>query len=164
MLLFTVANPGDKPIQLTSIRLPLEDGANMVFPYMEGERRLLCFVAPFTSLKFWVKLSDVEESIRGRGNYTGSTKIHAVATDALDNEYISNSVDIGAWTAAGTACAALRYETKSPRPAPGALLIRQDPAYRLTWRLAPPLGPLSGPLPRTSPLETSLTQSEPSPL
>jgi hypothetical protein len=96
MLLFAVANPGDKPIQLTSIRLPLEDGANMVFPYMEGERRLLCFVAPFTSLKFWVKLSDVEESIRGRGNYTGSTKIHAVATDALDNEYISNSVDIGA--------------------------------------------------------------------
>jgi hypothetical protein len=24
-------------------------------PHMEGERRLLCFVAPFTSLKFWVK-------------------------------------------------------------------------------------------------------------
>ena len=37
-------------------------------------------------------------------------------------------------------------------------------ASLLTLRLAPPLGPLSGPLPRTSPLETSLTQSEPLPL
>ena len=37
----------------------------------------------------------------------------------------------------------LRYETKSPgRRRPRALLIRQAPAYRLTCRLAPPLGPL----------------------
>jgi hypothetical protein len=50
---------------------------------------------PETWVTFWVKLSDVEESIRGR-NYTGPAKIHAVATDALDDEYVSNSVDIGA--------------------------------------------------------------------
>ena len=36
--------------------------------------------------------------------------------------------------------------------------------YRLTWRLAPPLGPRPGPLPGMSPLETSLTHSEPLPL
>jgi hypothetical protein len=40
----------------------------------------------------------------------------------------------------------------------------QGPVYRLTWRLAPPLGPRPGPLPRMSPLETGLTQSEPLPL
>jgi len=37
-------------------------------------------------------------------------------------------------------------------------------AYRLTWRLTPAPGPLPGPLPRMSPVETSLTQSEPLPL
>jgi hypothetical protein len=52
---------------------------------------------------------------------------------------------------------------KAPGLRRGLLLIEQGSAYRLTWRLAPPLGPLSG-VPRTSPLETSLTQSEPSPL
>jgi hypothetical protein len=41
---------------------------------------------------------------------------------------------------------------------------RGDLVYRLAWRVAPPLGPLPGPLPRMSPVETSLTQSEPSPL
>ena len=45
-----------------------------------------------------------------------------------------------------------------------ALLSWRVAAYRLAWTLAPPLGPLSGPLPRTSPVETSLTQSEPLPL
>jgi len=65
----------------------------------------------------------------------------------------------------GTACAALRYEKKSPRPVPGGFCsCSRVAAYRLAWRLAPPLGPLSGPLPRTSPVETSLTQSEPLPL
>ena len=53
---------------------------------------------------------------------------------------------------------------KAPGLRRGLLLISQGSAYRLTWRLAPPLGPLSGPLPRTSPVETSLTQSEPLPL
>jgi hypothetical protein len=42
--------------------------------------------------------------------------------------------------------------------------VRQGPVYRLTWRLAPPLGPRPGPLPGMSPLETSLTHSEPLPL
>jgi transposase len=42
--------------------------------------------------------------------------------------------------------------------------MRQGPVYRLTWRLAPPLGPRPGPLPGMSPLETSLTHSEPLPL
>src|SRR5438874_1339856 len=53
---------------------------------------------------------------------------------------------------------------RPPRAQAGAPLMRKDPVYRLTWRLAPPLGPLSGPLPRTSPVETSLTHSEPLPL
>ena len=53
---------------------------------------------------------------------------------------------------------------RAPGHSRGLLLVQQVAAYRLTWRLAPPLGPLSGPLPRTSPVETSLTQSEPLPL
>ena len=75
-----------------------------------------------------------------------------------------------------TDCAALRYERKSPPACAGGSSLHSlgQLAYRaaavtaaaflLTLRLAPPLGPLSGPLPRTSPLETSLTQSEPLPL
>ena len=94
MLLFKVANPGDKPVQLTSIRVLLKSGESMVFPYLQGQRPLPCFVDPYTSLNFWVKLSDVEESIRRR-NYTGAAKIHAVATDALNNEHVSNSVEVG---------------------------------------------------------------------
>ena len=37
MLIFTVANPSERPIQLTGIRLPLKDGANMVFPHLDAK-------------------------------------------------------------------------------------------------------------------------------
>jgi hypothetical protein len=94
MLFFTVANPSDRPVQLTGIRLPLKNGANMVFPYLEGERQLPCMIEPGTNSKCWVKLSDVEASIRSRG-YIGSVTVHAVASDALGNDYLSNPVDIG---------------------------------------------------------------------
>src|ERR1700682_1308948 len=94
MLLFTVANPSDRPVQLKGIRVPLKSGANLFFPDLEGERRLPCVIEPGTSVMFWVELSDVEASFRGR-NCTGPIALHAVATDALGNEHVSNSVDIG---------------------------------------------------------------------
>lgn len=55
-------------------------------------------------------------------------------------------------------------QQKAPGLCRGLSLMSQGSAYRLTWRLAPPPGPLAGPLPRMSPVETSLTQSEPLPL
>ena len=94
MLLFTVANPSDRPAQLTGIRLPLENGTNMVFPHLDGEKRLPCMIEPGTSSKFWVKLSDVEASIRSKG-YAGSLNLHAVASDGLGNDYESNTVTVG---------------------------------------------------------------------
>src|SRR6185295_14676418 len=57
-----------------------------------------------------------------------------------------------------------RRPGEPPGTAGGSCSCSRVDAYRLTWRLAPPLGPLAGPLPRTSPVETSLTQSEPLPL
>ncbi len=93
MLLFTVANPSDRPAQLTDIRLPFKNGSNMVFPHMAGERRLPCMIDPALSVKFWVKLSDVAMVLRSRG-YTGAIEIHAVASDALGNDYASNSVTL----------------------------------------------------------------------
>jgi hypothetical protein len=93
MMLFTVANPSDRPVQLTSIRVPMKNGGNMVFPHLEGEKRLPCMIEPGTSSKFWVQLADVEASIRSR-DYMGSVKIRAVATDALGNDYTSNPVDV----------------------------------------------------------------------
>jgi hypothetical protein len=92
MLLFTIANPSNRPVQLTSIRLPLKK-SSMVFPHLAGEKRLPCMIAPGTNVKFWVELSDVQASIQSRG-YTGSAKVHAVATDALGNEYKSNVVSL----------------------------------------------------------------------
>src|SRR5262245_8221006 len=61
------------------------------------------------------------------------------------------------------ACAT-RHPEKPPACAGGSCLCSWVAAYRLTWRLTPPPGPLAGPLPRMSPVETSLTQSEPLPL
>ena len=58
------------------------------------------------------------------------------------------------------ACATRHPEKKPPAVSRGLLLVQQGAAYRLTWRLAPPLAALAW-LPRMSPLETSLTQSEP---
>jgi hypothetical protein len=92
MLIFTVANPADRRLQLTCISVPLKK-ANLVFPSLDGEQRLPCWVEPGTNLKFWVKLSDVEDTLRHRG-YTGAMNIHAVASDALGNEYTSNPVKI----------------------------------------------------------------------
>jgi hypothetical protein len=94
MLLFTVGNPSDRPTQLTSIRLPMKNGANMVFPFLDGEKRLPCMIEPSTSSKFWVKLSEVEASIRSKG-YAGSLQVHAVASDALGHDYESNPVTVG---------------------------------------------------------------------
>ena len=56
------------------------------------------------------------------------------------------------------------HNKKLPACAGGSCSCSRVAAYRLAWRLAPLLGPLAGPLPRMSPLETSLTQSEPLPL
>jgi hypothetical protein len=52
---------------------------------------------------------------------------------------------------------------KAPGLRRGLMLVQQGSAYRLAWRLAPPLAPAAW-LPRTSPEETSLTQSELLPL
>src|SRR5919199_533355 len=76
-----VANASERPVQLTSIRLPLKK-SNMLFPDLAGEKRLPCMIEPGTNVKFWVELSDVQASIHGRGT-AGSLKIHVVATDAL---------------------------------------------------------------------------------
>ena len=59
----------------------------------QGEKRLPCMIAPGTNSKFWVNLADVEDSMRSRG-YDGSAKIHAIASDALGNDYPSNSVTL----------------------------------------------------------------------
>ena len=49
---------------------------------------------------------------------------------------------------------------KAPDLRRGLMLKQQGSAYRLTWRLVlPPVAPVPG-----SPLETTLTQSEPLPL
>jgi hypothetical protein len=93
MLLFTVSNPSDRSAQLTSICLPLKDRTKMVFPHLEGEKRLPCMIEPSTSCKFWVDLSDVEASIRSRG-CSGPLELHAVASDALGNDYTSNTVTL----------------------------------------------------------------------
>jgi hypothetical protein len=62
------------------------------------------------------------------------------------------------------ACATGHPEKKPPVCAGGFCLVQERfAAYRLAWRLAPPLAPAAW-LPGTSPLETSLTQSEPSAL
>jgi|SRR5271165_5665233 len=91
MLIFTAANPSDRSTQLTGIRLPLKNGSTMVFPHLDGERRLPCHIEPGTSSKFWVKLADVEASMRDHG-YSRPAKIHVIASDALGNDYTSNSV------------------------------------------------------------------------
>lgn len=91
MLIFTAANPSERSTQLTGIRLPLKNGSTMVFAHLDGERRLPCHIEPGTSSKFWVKLADVEASMRDHG-YSGPAKIHVIASDALGNDYTSNSV------------------------------------------------------------------------
>jgi|GEM_PF-4027494 len=55
------------------------------------------------------------------------------------------------------------HTEKPPAWAGGFFSCSRVAAYLLTWRLAPPLAGLAW-VPRTSPLETSLTQSEPLPL
>jgi hypothetical protein len=95
MLLFTVGNPSERPTQLTGIRLPMKNGGNMVFPFLDGEKRLPCMIEPATSSRFWVKLSGVEERIRSRYHSADSINIHAVATDGVGNDYAGNSVTIG---------------------------------------------------------------------
>ena len=93
MLIFTVANPSERPIQLAGIRLPLKNGASVIFPHLDGEKQLPCMIEQGTSSKFWVNLSDVQMSVRSRG-YPSPLDLHAVASDGLGNSYESNSVTL----------------------------------------------------------------------
>jgi hypothetical protein len=93
MLVFTVANASERPVQIAGARFPLKD-ANMFVPFLEGEKRIPCMIDPATKLTFWVKLSSFEATLRSNG-YTGPIKVHVVATDALRNDYASNSVPVG---------------------------------------------------------------------
>lgn len=51
-------------------------------------------IDPGTNTKFRVKLSDVEDRIVNR-TYSFKTEIHAVATDGVGKDYLSNTVTIG---------------------------------------------------------------------
>ena len=93
MILFTVANPSDRPVRLTSISIPLKK-ETIVFPALIGERRLPCFAEPWDSVKFWIELAEVEGGLQRR-NYKGVVKIRAIASDALGREYESNSIKVG---------------------------------------------------------------------
>src|SRR5271169_423410 len=114
-------------------------------------RRVLGWSFAMTSRLFFQSRGPVEDDGNGRGL--------SLDVQCRDRRRLDPSMRI----VPGTDCAALRYTTKSPRPAPGAHARAAGSAYRLAWRLAPPLAPAAW-LPRTSPEETSLTQSEPLPL
>lgn len=93
MLLFTVANPSERPVQLTGIRIPIKGHGNMVFPRIDGERRLPCIIEAGTNVKFWVPLSHVRASI-DRSKPIGQMKVRAIASDALGRDYVSNPVKV----------------------------------------------------------------------
>jgi hypothetical protein len=92
MLMLKVANANHRPVKLAGIRLPLR-GANMFFPGLEGERRLPCVIDPGADVKFWVPLEEIKAALRNR-NYKSPAQICVIASDALDNEYASNSVTL----------------------------------------------------------------------
>jgi hypothetical protein len=92
MILLTVANPGERAIQITAVRIPVGKNA-LYFLNLDGERRLPCLVDPGTNLKFWVELTEIERALKSRG-YRGKIKIRAVVADALGAEHKSNPVRV----------------------------------------------------------------------
>jgi hypothetical protein len=90
MLLFRVGNPLERAVQLTGIRIPVAKGS-IFFPHLDGERHFPCVLEPGTSLRFWVGQKEVEDALRQQG-HKGRTRIRAVLSDALGNEYRSNAV------------------------------------------------------------------------
>jgi hypothetical protein len=93
MLLFKVANPTNRPIQITGITIPLKGGSNVIFPGLAGEKRLPCAVDPGHNVKFWIEVSEVKRSLIAHG-YVGRVKVRAVVSDALDVEHKSNHIRI----------------------------------------------------------------------
>jgi hypothetical protein len=93
MLLFKVANPTEKVIQITSITIPLKGGSNLIFPSLAGEKQLPCAVDPGHNIKFWIEVSEVKRSLMAHG-YVGRVKVRAVVSDALDGEHKSNYIRI----------------------------------------------------------------------
>ena len=90
---------------------------------------------------------------------------HITLSERFDEreELDVRTVSSGRGRGSGDALIAVRSK-RVPGTAGGSCSSSRVAAYRLAWRLAPPLGPRPGPLPRMSPVETSLTQSEPLPL
>jgi hypothetical protein len=91
MLLFTVTNAGDRPIQIARIRIPLSGNRNVCFPRLNGERNLPCMLEAQTSLKFWTDLKELQSTLRSSGH---AGKICAVVTDGIGAEYGSNRVAV----------------------------------------------------------------------
>jgi hypothetical protein len=85
MLIYTVANHSDRPMQIANIKLPLGERGNLFFPQLEGEQTLPCLIDRGTSLKFWIPANEVQASLREQG-FQGQYSLHAIVVDGVGNE------------------------------------------------------------------------------
>jgi hypothetical protein len=86
MASFTVRNTGRVDVTITSVMFVMEDGHDMAFPGLQGERSIPCRIAPGDVVRFWNPLEGVQSGALKAG-YSGVVEVIPVVVDGLGNRY-----------------------------------------------------------------------------
>lgn len=86
MASFSVTNPGRVDVTIANILFVFDDGREMAFPNLQGERGIPCRIAPGEVVRFWNPLDGVQSGAK-RAGYSGVVEVVPVVVDGLGNRY-----------------------------------------------------------------------------
>jgi hypothetical protein len=97
MLIFEVANPGEKPVTVSAVEILLRK-EKAIFPNVQGTNRLPFELSSGKNASFWTPANEFEVDLQRQG-YKGKLKIKANFRDAVGNNYPSNNftINIDEW-------------------------------------------------------------------
>jgi len=99
MFIITVANSGEKPINLSSWMLILPHNKQIIYPSANGNYALPHELLPAKSCTLWVPMKLLAQSLKESG-YRNKLKLKARFSDQVGNQYISEpyNFDIEDWS------------------------------------------------------------------
>jgi len=86
MLIFEIANPGQKAVTLVGPRIILPDKKNMFFPYIESSMKFPATLEEGKSIQAWIKISDLKSELI-RSGYKEKVKLRCCIQDQPGKNY-----------------------------------------------------------------------------
>ena len=89
-MLFSMSNPGSRPVTVTSVCLLLPDKRTMVVRQLQGTAPLPVELQPGQGQTYWMLPRDVAQTLQKEG-YRGVLNVRATCTDATGRDYHSKA-------------------------------------------------------------------------